>query len=137
MGSGVVYKTTCPRCDACYVGQTSRHLQQRIQEHSNNSGPVKKHFNNCQQKLDIEKNVDVIGATNRGEEILLTLEALWIDELKPPINIKDEYRRRSLTIKLQSEFLTTYHQSTNNQVLYQFFNINRSMFVKHSINCII
>ena len=24
--SGIVYKITCPRCTACYVGQSSRHL---------------------------------------------------------------------------------------------------------------
>ena len=28
--SGIVYKITCPRCTACYVGQSSRHLQTRI-----------------------------------------------------------------------------------------------------------
>ena len=28
--SGVVYQIKCPRCNSCYVGQTSRHLQSRF-----------------------------------------------------------------------------------------------------------
>ena len=31
--SGVVYKITCPRCNSCYVCQTSPHLLNRIKEH--------------------------------------------------------------------------------------------------------
>ena len=31
---------------------------------------------------------------------LLTLEALWIDELKSALNTKDEFRSKVLTIKL-------------------------------------
>ena len=33
----VVYKLTCPRCNACYVGQTGRHLLTRFTEHKNKS----------------------------------------------------------------------------------------------------
>jgi hypothetical protein len=40
--SRVIFKITCPRCDACYVGQTSRHLKARFSEHKNSSGPLKK-----------------------------------------------------------------------------------------------
>ena len=35
-----------------------------------------------------------------GESHLLTLEALWIEEIKPALNVKDEYRSKTLTIKL-------------------------------------
>ena len=45
--SGVVYKRKCPRCFACYVGQTSRHLQSRFREHLNNQGPMKSHLSQC------------------------------------------------------------------------------------------
>ena len=97
--SGVVYQLNCPRCDSCYVGQTSRHLRSRFREHINNSGPVKHHLTKCKTRMT-EENVSVLGSTNKGEVHLLTLEALWIRELQPAINTRDEYRSRILTIKL-------------------------------------
>ena len=97
--SGVVYKITCPRCNACYVGQTSRHLQTRFREHLNNSGPVKNHLLKCNTKI-AEDDIEILTSTSRGENYLLTLEALVIRELMPGINTKDEYRSRTLTIKI-------------------------------------
>ena len=97
--SGVVYKLSCPRCSACYVGQTSRHMQSRFREHVKNQGPMKIHLTQCKTTLT-EDNVDILQSTARGEAYLLTLEALHIQELKPTINTKDEYRSRTLTIKL-------------------------------------
>ena len=95
--SGVVYKLTCPRCNACYVGETSRHLQTRFKEHIK-KGPMNIHLKECKTSIS-EENVDILKATARGENYLLTLEALHIRELKPSINTKDEYRSRELTIK--------------------------------------
>ena len=31
--SFVVYKFVCPDCNACYIGETTRHLSTRIKEH--------------------------------------------------------------------------------------------------------
>ena len=31
--SFVVYKFVCPSCNACYIGETTRHLSTRIKEH--------------------------------------------------------------------------------------------------------
>ena len=97
--SGIVYKISCPRCNACYVGQTGRHLQTRLREHSHSKGPVKEHMTKCETDWS-EKDVSVLSATSQGEVHLLTLEALWIREIKPVINTKDEFRSRELTIKL-------------------------------------
>ena len=33
MRSGVIYQIKCPRCQACYVGCTDRHLITRFKEH--------------------------------------------------------------------------------------------------------
>ncbi|EZA46542.1 hypothetical protein X777_00052, partial [Ooceraea biroi] len=30
---GVVYKIECVNCEACYIGQTKRHLETRVKEH--------------------------------------------------------------------------------------------------------
>ena len=45
--SNVVYKITCSQCNLSYVGQTSRHLQQRFKEHIGSQGLLKKHFEDC------------------------------------------------------------------------------------------
>jgi len=44
--------------------------------------------------------MDILKTSAKGENHLLTLEALFIEELKPSINTKDEYRSRALTIRL-------------------------------------
>ena len=60
---------------------------------------MKKNLSNCKTKVD-ENNVEVLASTARGEGYLMTLEALWIRELNPGINTKDEYRGRTLSIKI-------------------------------------
>ena len=97
--SGVVYHITCPGCSACYVGETTRHLKTRIKEHIQKPGPMKKHLTICKVTLP-EENVKILQTTSRGEDFLLTLEALHQRELKPTINTKDEYKSRELKIKL-------------------------------------
>ena len=95
--SMVVYKICCSRCDACYVGQTTRHLITRFKEHLQ-KGPIKSHIKNC-NKITID-DVEIITRTNRNSFFLMTLEALHIKDIKPDLNTKDEYRSRTLTIKL-------------------------------------
>ena len=60
--SGIVYKITCPRCTACYVGQSSRHLQTRIREHTKNPGPVKTHLRNCNTTITEEHIIALFAA---------------------------------------------------------------------------
>ena len=97
--SGTVYSITCPSCQACYVGQTSRHILTRYKEHTRPSAPVRQHFDNCAVSLSFD-NMDVLKSSARGEAHLLTMEALYIEEMKPVINTRDEYRSRALTIRL-------------------------------------
>ena len=56
------------------------------------------HFNQCNVELTIE-NVSIL-TTARTITALLIREALAIKSIKPGLNKKDEYRRRTLTIKL-------------------------------------
>ena len=97
--SKVVYLISCPRCASCYVGQTSRHLQTRLNEHIQRNGPMKTHLAECQTQISSE-NVTILHQTSRSEFHLLTLEALYIREYNPATNTKDEYRTRELTIKV-------------------------------------
>ena len=95
--SGVVYNISCPRCKACYVGQTQRHLLTRIKEHQRTSSPVGRHMTRCHCEFTSD-DVTIL-ATSSLEGHLLTLEAILIRMNKPSINTKDEFRSRSLTIK--------------------------------------
>ena len=52
--SGVVYQINCSRCQACYVGQTVRHLITRVKEHKRSSSPVGMHFEKCNTLLTID-----------------------------------------------------------------------------------
>jgi hypothetical protein len=100
MRSGVVYQIECARCNAAYVGQTRRHLITRLKEHEKHlSKPVAQHMRECNSTWNME-TTKILASTSRGEEYLLTLEALFIEERKPTINTKEEYRSRTLTIKL-------------------------------------
>ena len=93
--SKIVYKITCPGCQACYVGQTVRHLQSRFREHQRQGTAITQHIDNCNmteiKKLNME-DIEILASTQRGSMVLLTLEAIWIRELSPSINTKDEFR---------------------------------------------
>ena len=96
--SGVVYQIKCPRCQACYVGQTGRHLTTRFKEHQSKKGPVKTHFSECNILLEIDM-VEILACSQKSEQHRLTLEALFIREIKPSLNTKDEYKNRELRIR--------------------------------------
>ena len=96
--SGVVYNITCSRCKSCYVGQTARHLQTRIKEHSRQSSILGNHFKQCNSVLTMD-DVSIL-ATAKTIHKLLVLEALFINDAKPLLNTKDEYRSHTLVIKI-------------------------------------
>ena len=101
--SHVVYEIKCPGCKASYVGQTARQMTRRLQEHCNTSSPLGKHLEECDidqpgKKYDAQ-DVKILDTAN-NVPTLLTLEALYISKYKPPLNQKEEYRSRPLTLKL-------------------------------------
>ena len=99
ISSRVVYQITCPSCGACYVGQTSRHARTRMGEHrTKKNQPIRCHFEACVRKLATISEMKIIHRTTRNMEFLETLEALYIREIGPTLNTKDEYRSRELTI---------------------------------------
>ena len=97
--SNVVYKLTCPGCESSYVGQTVRHVQRRLREHLGNKGTMKVHFDACNIKDHDNSILRILHKSNSLTK-LLALEALYIQEIKPNLNTKDEYRSRTLTLKI-------------------------------------
>ena len=104
--SCVIYKLNCPFCKKCYVGQTARHVVTRSREHINNEGPVKSHLEECnivlkedeEKSIFINDNVEVLMQCTKVEK-LLTYESLFIKEIKPLINTREEFKSRKLYIK--------------------------------------
>ena len=94
--SGVIYEIQCAVCKAAYVGQTGRHLITRM--HQMPSAPASQHMRKCNTAISMEATT-ILASTSRNEAYRLTLEALFIEERKPQINTKDEFRSRTLTIK--------------------------------------
>ena len=99
IASRVVYQITCPSCHACYVGQTDRHSCTRFGEHkTRKSEPVRKHFEPCAKRLASFSDMNILHRTTKSIAFLETLEALYIREIKPTLNTRDEWRSREFTI---------------------------------------
>ena len=96
--SGVVYKFTCPRCGACYVGYTRRRLIERYNEHKGRKfKAVRTHLDECEAEAT-EDCMEVLMSSNRAKWHIQALEALFIKQYNPAINTKDEWNRLELTI---------------------------------------
>ena len=56
---------------------------------------MKEHFLNCDTEVTFE-SVDILASSSLGENTLLTLEALYIKDIRPSINTKDEWKSKAL-----------------------------------------
>ena len=100
--SNVIYQVTCPRCETCYVGKTSRHTGTWFGEHrTKKKEPVFKHVKGCGGNANklTDKDIKVLASVTKGAFHLAIMEALFIRELHPGMNVRDEYRDHELTIK--------------------------------------
>ena len=61
---------------------------------------MKNHFKNC-NITPTNDMISILGRMDRGDGRLLTFETLFIKEIAPVLNTKDEYRSRTLTLKIQ------------------------------------
>ena len=85
----VVYKFVCANCNVCYVGETSRHLATRINEHLNSdkSSHIYKHLQlhvNCKEANDVS-SFSVLDHAKTSYQLKLK-EALHISFAKPELN---------------------------------------------------
>ena len=98
MRSGVIYQIEFPRCQACYVGCTDRHLITRFKEHRSRQGPVRTHFSQCNVVLEIDM-IRILASTAKSEKHLFTLKALFIREISPSLNTQDSNKSRELKVR--------------------------------------
>ena len=72
----------------------------RTREHLGNRGIMRAHLDVCGVKdLNEMEDISILGHSNILYK-LMTIEALFINQLKPSLNQKDEYKSRTLTLKL-------------------------------------
>ena len=100
ISSNIIYKLTCTGCHSSYVGFTTRHLCSRKMEHMGKKGIFEKHFQECNQEHNRTVQTTILKSSNRGMIHLSILEALYIRELKPSLNTKDDYIQRPLRIRI-------------------------------------
>ena len=105
LASNLVYKYKCSHCTMSYVGMTSRHITARILEHLTNreksKGPVMAHTNSCTNSHPSPEEFSILKKVTRPDITYLSImEALFIKEINPALNTKDEWVSRSLRIKV-------------------------------------
>ena len=94
----VVYNYKCDLCDAEYVGYTSRHLHQRIDEHRYSA--IGKHLKNdhaLETIGDLSNNFSVLKKCN-GKLDNLIYEMLFIKKKRPCLNTQSDSIRAKLVI---------------------------------------
>ena len=98
LNGGVVYQIDCSGWGASYVGKTNRHFATRLSEHLKRTSPLGEHLLNCvgHTKDARSKIVD----KTRFSDKLLSLKAIYIAQLDPQLNTREEYAQRHLTLKL-------------------------------------
>ena len=87
--SRVVYKFVCAGCNACYVGETSRHFKTRVREHltADGNSHILKHLNaSIQCKQLANENCFTILDSALTTQLLKIKEALHIQWEQPSLN---------------------------------------------------
>ena len=99
--SFVVYKFACPGCNACYTGETTRHLSTRIKEHLETD--QKSHIfarlvnNETCKALSTENCFEIIDSTSTPFRLKLK-EAIHIIWKKPSLNKQQKHVSISITV---------------------------------------
>ena len=98
--SFVVYKFNCARCEACYVGYTTRHLTTRIHEHLNDKqSHIYKHLSSnptCRSSCD-EHCFEIVDRANTDYELKIK-EAFHIQSNRTTINKQTHSYKLSLIL---------------------------------------
>ena len=101
--SNLIYQFKCPNCNVSYVGMTTRHLCTRVNEHRNYTGEeaaIKSHTEKCMGRGPSIDDFVILKKIERDIMYLSVMEALFIREIRPELNTRDEFRGRELRIKI-------------------------------------
>ena len=99
--SDLVYKFTCNGCNATYIGETSRHLCRRIQEHGRNVGGsnIAEHRKGCKSNENININdFKILCSRFKNYWERVACEALYIRSLDPKINVQTGLSKTLLSV---------------------------------------
>lgn len=103
IASNIIYEFQCPNSQVSYVGMTSRHFCTRINEHLQNGkakSPILEHTETCLKSSPTIENFKTLYKTHGDIKFLSVLEALFIREIEPTLNTKEEFLGRMLRIKV-------------------------------------
>ena len=99
--SFVVYRFTCPGCNASYIGETTRHLTTRIKEHleTDSKSHIFKHLDTNRKcnKLCNAECFEIIDSATSSYRLKLK-EAMYITWEKPSLNKQVKHISISRTI---------------------------------------
>ena len=108
--SFVVYKFVCPGCNACYIGETTRHQSTRIKEHfeTDKMSHIFAHLvdNETYKALSTENFFEIIDSASTPFKLKLK-EAMHIIWKKPSLN--KQQKHVSISITAQSSFTFNYY----------------------------
>ena len=99
--SFVVYKFVCPGCNACYIGETTRHMLRRIKEYleMDKKSHILGHLVNNEicKALSTGNCFEIIDSTSPPFRLKLK-EAMYIIGKNPSLNKQQKYVSISITV---------------------------------------
>ena len=99
--SNVIYKFCCAGCNACHIGETTRHISTRIQEHlrSDKQSHIYKHLHDDENCFNtINSHCFTILDTASTKWQLKLKEGLYIGWENPTLNKQVKYVTSSLSV---------------------------------------
>ena len=97
--SNLVYKFTCQECNSCYIGETTRHLKTRIDEHcrTDRNSHIYRHLHqniNCYNNFSKQSFKIIDTAKNKFD--LKIKEAIHINFDRPNLNAQVNHHALTL-----------------------------------------
>ena len=126
--SGVVYKFICAGCNACYVGQTTRHFDTRVHEHLHKKTQPSRVFKHLAQNARCRQACDVTCFSILDRDVspfrLQVKETIHNEWIQPTVNRQRKLLKLSILIQvsLQGTILSP------SPFLYRFFIFCADLF---------